>query len=248
MEESMPAGIKLKATKNMRVSEGVFRWGKKAIIAGEFKPGEKLPSEQELMVLFDVSRSSVREAILALEFSGFVERRRGPAGGAFVLNLSFDHVSNAFLDLFLAQKVTIPELVHARQFFEPEVARLAAISITDSQRKRLIEANDAEFLPIRSLSQRIRRLQAVHILLAEIAGNRFFEAILKSTMKLTWQIAQVVSKEPEILHMPGEHNSLIEAVVDKDSDSAKTMMKVHIYEFCNRLLRMEKSYLKRTMS
>lgn len=238
------AGAGGDASKNMRISERVFRQIKAAIIAGEINPGEKLPSESQLMALFNVSRNSVREAILALEYSGFVGRPKGSSGGAYVLNLSFDHVSNAFLDLFLAEKVTIPELVNARQFFEPEVARLAAINITDSHRKRLVEANDAEFLPIKDLAERISRLQQVHIILAEICGNRFYEAILKSTMKLTWQIAKVVSKEPQILHMPGEHNAVIEAVLDKDSDSAKTMMKVHTYEFCNRLLRMERSYLK----
>lgn len=245
MGESGVIMSKSKTLRNERVSEKVFRQIKEAIFAGEFKAGEKLPSERELMETFQVSRGSVREAVRGLELKGFVVTRQGPSGGAFVENLSFDYVSDAFLDLFLAEKVTIPELVHVRQFVEPEVARLAAMNITEADRSRIIEVNDAEFLPISGLVDRIRRFQMVHICLAEICRNRFLEAILKSTMKLTWQIAKVVSTEPEVLHMPGEHIAIVEAVIDRDPESAKTMMKVHIYEFCNRLLRMEKSYLKK---
>lgn len=227
-----------------RISDKVLLQIKSSILSGELKAGDKLPCERELMALFQVSRGAIREAVRGLELAGFVNVRQGPTGGAFVRNLSFEYVSDAFLDLFLAKKVTIPELVHVRQFIEPEVARLAAINISESDRKRLIEANEAEFHPIKNLADRIRRLQKVHIILAEACGNRFFEAILKSTMKLSWNIAEVVSKEPQILHMPGEHIAIVEAVLDKDSACAKTMMKVHTYEFCNRLLRMEKIYFK----
>ncbi len=225
-------------------SQKVFAQIKHAILSGEFKPGDKLPSERALMDLFQENRAVIREAIWGLELAGFIFLQPGTSGGAFVTNLSFEYVSNAFLDLFMAERVTIPELVHVRQFVEPEVARLAAINITETHRIQLIEASDAELQPTKDVGDRISRLQRVHIILAEICGNHFLEAILKSTMKLTWKIAEAVSKEPQVLHMPGEHTAVVEAVLDKDSASAKTMMKVHIYEFCNRLLRMESAYCK----
>ncbi len=225
-------------------SQNVLAQIKHAILSGKFKPGEKLPSEKELMDVFQVSRAVIREVIWGLELIGFIAIRPGSSGGAFVTNLTFEYVSDAFLDLFMAERVTIPELVHVRQFVEPEVARLAAINISEGHRMQLIEASEAELQPTKDVGDRISRLQRVHIILAEICGNRFLEAILKSTMKLTWKIVEAVSAEPQILHLPGEHTAVVEAVIDKDSATAKTMMKVHIYEFCNRLLRMESAYCK----
>ena len=95
--------------KQSRISEEVLRQLKEAILLRKFKSGEKLPSERELTEQFQVSRGVIREAIRALEITGFVITRQGPAGGAFVTELSFDHVGNAFLDLFLANRVSIPQ-------------------------------------------------------------------------------------------------------------------------------------------
>jgi DNA-binding FadR family transcriptional regulator len=239
---------RIKMLNSDKKSHELFKQMKNAILSGEFNIGEKLPSESELMELFQADKSAIKEVIRVLELAGFVEVRLNPVAGVYVTDLLVDHVSDAFLNLFLAQKVTIPELIHVRQFIEPEVARLAALNISDSEDyKRLTDANDAEFQPTKNMIERIYRLQRVNVVLAEICGNRFLEAILKSTMKLTWQIVIDVFSEPEILHMPGEHIAVVEAVLDNDAASAQTMMKVHTYEFCNRLIRMEKLYLKKTM-
>src|SRR3954470_9305324 len=48
-----------------------------AIDSGKYKVGERLPAERELAVEFDVSRATVREAIISLEFQGLVEVRLG---------------------------------------------------------------------------------------------------------------------------------------------------------------------------
>ena len=57
---------------------------KQAIISGELKVGDCLPTEGELTQIFGVSRSSVREALKALEVYGLIESRKG--GGSFVVN------------------------------------------------------------------------------------------------------------------------------------------------------------------
>lgn len=129
-----------KALKQTRIYEKVMNQLKEAILLGEFKSGEKLPSERELTEQFQVSRGAIREAVRALETTGFVITRQGPAGGTFVTEPSFDHVENAFLDLFLANKISIPEMAHVRRIIEPEVARLAALNITEKGKELLIQA------------------------------------------------------------------------------------------------------------
>jgi GntR family transcriptional repressor for pyruvate dehydrogenase complex len=226
-----------KSVRQSRVSEAVLAQLKEAILLGHFKSGEKLPSERELTQEFQVSRGVIREAIRALEITGFVVLRQGPTGGAFVTNLSFDHVGNAFLDLFLANKVSMPELAHVRYYIEPEVARLAALNATAQDKKRLAEAQEAEFLPVTTATARIGQLQRVHHIIAESCRNHFFEAISKSMMRLTYEIVEAVDPDHQALHMPGEHQEIIEAVTNGNADKAKAAMRKHLEKFRDNLFR-----------
>jgi GntR family transcriptional repressor for pyruvate dehydrogenase complex len=231
-----------KPLKQSRVSEEVLRQLKEAIILGEFKSGQKLPSERELTEAFRVSRSVIREAIRALEITGFVALRHGPAGGAFVKDLSFDHVGDAFLDVFLANKVAIRELADVRYYIEPEVARLAALHANASGKKRLVEAQEAEFIDVSTTSDRIDQLQKVHLVIAEMCANHFFEAIAKSMLKLTYEIVEAVDPDHSALHMPGEHRDIIEAILHGNAEAAKEAMACHLEKFCQSLIKMEKVY------
>lgn len=234
-----------KPLKQPRISEEVLRQLKEAILLGEFKSGEKLPSERELTEEFQVSRGVIREAIRALEITGFVVTRQGPAGGAFVTELSFDHVGNAFLDLFLANIVSIPEMAHVRYFVEPEVARLAAFNITKERGDRLIEAQKAEFLPVKNNSDRVTHMQRAHLILAEICDNHFLEAVVKSMLRLTREIVEAVDPDHEALHLPGEHRPVIEAVLNGNASDATAAMSEHLEKFRHRLVKMEEAYRKK---
>jgi DNA-binding FadR family transcriptional regulator len=88
--------------KQPRVSQEVREQLKQSILLGQFKAGDRLPSERDLVEEFQVSRVAIREALRALENSGFIITRQGVNGGAYVTELTFEHIANAFLDLFLA--------------------------------------------------------------------------------------------------------------------------------------------------
>ncbi len=238
---------RFKPIRQVRVSQEVLSQLKESILLGKFKSGEKLPSERELTEEFQVSRGVVREAIRALEITGFVTLRQGPAGGAFVTDLSFDHVGNAFLDLFLTNKLSIPELADVRCYVEPEVARLAALNATAEDKMRLREVQEAEFLPVTTPSARITQLQKVHHVIAEACQNHFYEAISKSMLRLTYEVVEAVNPDHEALHMPGEHNQIIQAVINADAEAAGTAMRTHLEKFRIGLLRMEKDYRRKAV-
>ena len=231
-----------KPLKQQRISEEVLRQLKEAILLGVFKSGAKLPSERELTEQFQVSRGVVREAIRALEITGFVVTRQGPAGGAYVTELSFDHVGNAFIDLFLANKVSIPEMVDVRRIIEPQVARLAAANISGKGKEMLLQAQQREFGNPKSDEERMRVYQNVHRLLAESCGNHFLEAISKSLLKLTRRVVMAVNPDHSQLHQSGEHQKIIEAVLAGDEAAAAAAMEKHIEMFHQRLTQMEKIY------
>lgn len=228
--------------KQSRVSEGVINQIKHSILLGHFKAGERLPSERELAEEFRVSRMAIREALRALEISGFIETRQGINGGAFVTDLTFEHLGNAFLDLFLADKVSIPEMLQVRLLIEPEVARLATINVTPVFEQRLKEAVEMEELPPTSLLKDVEIKQTFHFILAEMSGNRFLEAIVRSLLKLTKNLVLAVDAGPRFIHPAGMHRKVAEAVLSGNPEDAYEAMKKHTLEFGEKLIELEKAY------
>ncbi|OGP69783.1 MAG: GntR family transcriptional regulator [Deltaproteobacteria bacterium RBG_13_47_9] len=237
-----------KPIKQSRVSKEVCDQLKRSILVGHFQPGDKLPSERELAEEFQVSRVAIREALRTLENSGFITTRQGINGGMYVTELTFGYICNAFLDLFLADKISIPELYRVRLLIEPEIARLAALAITPEYAQSLKGALQSEELPTKTLWEDIEMKTAVHYILAEMCGNRFLEAILRSSMKLTHKVIEVVSPNPYTLHPAGMHVPIVKAVLSGDPDAACSTMREHSIEFGQILIKMEKTYREKKSS
>lgn len=233
---------KFKPIKQMRVSEEVAGQLKESIMVGHFKAGDRLPSERDLADDFQVSRVAIREALRSLENSGFIITRQGATGGAYVTDLTFKHLSNAFVDLFLSEKISIPELYRVRLLIEPEVARLAAGHINSHYTKRLKEVLEAEEQPIQSLDEDFERKTAFHFTLAEMCGNRFFEALIGSLMELTRRVIQVGDPDFHFIHPAGMHRPIVEAVLAGNPAKAALAMKKHAIEFGKILLEKEKTF------
>lgn len=232
--------------KQTRVSEEVLAQLKEAILRGRFKAGDKLPSERELTEQFKVSRGVVREAIRVLEMTGLVVIRQGPSGGAFVTELTSDRLSSGFLDLYLANKLTIPELNQVRMHIEPEVARLAAGRVNAAYRRRLEKALVAEHQPSSGIEDRMQRLTEVHFILCEMCGNHLFEAMVNSIIKLTHEIVSAVDPDDSLkVHGIGDHDEVARCVLAGDGAGAALAMTRHLEVFCQALVRMDQRYRAR---
>jgi GntR family transcriptional regulator, transcriptional repressor for pyruvate dehydrogenase complex len=228
-----------------RASEEVVAQIKEAILLGRFISGSKLPSERELTEEFQISRGVIREAIRILELSGFVLVRKGFGGGAYVTELNLSYVGNAFLDLFQTNKLTIAEVTQVRLYIEPEVARLAALNFNGSHLELLEQVKADEHLPYKSDADRIARLTRVHKVLASICANLFFEAIVRSMLKITADVVLKVATDHNALHGPDEHSALIEAVKGNDGQRAAAEMRHHLERFSDTLIEMEAIYRQR---
>ncbi len=235
-----------KPIRQPRISEEVFQQLKEAVLSGEFKAGEKLPSERELAEQFQVSRVAIREAIRTLENAGFVTIRQGSAGGAFVTDLTFEQLASACLDLFLANKISIHQLHQVRILIEPEVARLATLNVNEESRRRLLEAFGGEHPPGATLTEDISSATKVHFVLAEMCGNPFFEAIVNSLIKLNASILEEIKPDPPYsIHPPGFHKPIVDAVLAGDPEAAAITMKNHAESFYKNLVKLEREYRKR---
>jgi GntR family transcriptional repressor for pyruvate dehydrogenase complex len=188
---------------------------------------------------------AIREALRVLQKSGFIVTRPGAQGGTFVTDLSYQHLAEAFLDLLLAEKISIAELNQVRQIIEPEMTRIAAGKVTAAYAKRLMEALKAEEVPSINLDDDLERKTTVHFILAEMCGNRLFEAIIRSLLWLTRRVVKTADPDFHEMHPAGMHRPIVEAVLAGNPKKAAAAMERHAREFGEILLRMEKTFRKR---
>src|SRR5437868_7874740 len=125
----------IQALEPQRLYRQIAEQVRSLIKSGEFKPGERLPAERDLARQLNVSRPSVREALIALEVEGWVEVRTG--AGVFVLERAKKPI---------ATRKSVPEtewgpleVIRARRVIEGEIAALAA---THGKRKHLQAIRD----------------------------------------------------------------------------------------------------------
>ena len=110
--------------KSTRIYEEIVRQVKAMIAEGRLKSGDRLPPERDLAEKFVVSRTSVREALRALESVGLVEIRAGE--GTFIREVSIDALVEPLALLMASQREATGELFEARRLLEPSLASLAA--------------------------------------------------------------------------------------------------------------------------
>jgi len=127
----MEFAMNLPTLKSERLYQRISNLLIERIRSGHFSSGQPLPSERDLAKQMGVSRSSVREALIVLEISGWVEIRTG--NGVFVnQNLPSDNESRR-------DDAGVEELLQAREIIEGEIAALAAQNATDEQRDELAQ-------------------------------------------------------------------------------------------------------------
>src|SRR5438477_1312115 len=122
--ERPPRGMDLAPIKSTRIYEEIVRQIKAMIAEGRLKSGDQLPPERDLAEKFLVSRTSVREALRALESVGLIEIR--PGEGTFVKEVSVEALVEPLALVLLSQREMIGDLFEARRMLEPVIAGLAA--------------------------------------------------------------------------------------------------------------------------
>ncbi len=116
-------GQLVRAPKTAELIASLYR---RQIVRGELRPGDTLPSEQQLMAQFGVSRPTLREAFRILEAENLISVKRGSRGGARVTQPSLS-VAARYVGLLLqVQGTTIADVYEARMVLEPACARLLA--------------------------------------------------------------------------------------------------------------------------
>lgn len=206
----------------MKLSDKVIDAIKKDIAAGRLKKGERIPSEPELMELYDVGRSTIREAIKTLSISGILKVQQG--SGTFVASKIKDESLRQRL-----RRADFEEINSVRSFFEKEIVRLAAIHRTEAdiesmrshlhQRRMAIEANNQKKCADADIG--------FHVSIAKASGN---SVLFDLYQNLSSVIHDFFSKRDEenidhFARSQQSHEQLAEAIANQDQKSAEQLLK-----------------------
>ena len=202
-----------------------------ALIAqGEFKVGERLPSERALAERFDVSRTSVREATIALELQGVVEVR----GGSGIYITQAPPAATAAFAAFMPATEPGPfELLRARCLIEAEICSLAAETRKDADLDRIFSAlaDMREFIDDKEKNEAADQL--FHQRIAESTGN----SVLLQMVTAMWAQSKgpVWTKIEHHFHTPdlrlashADHQRIFKALLARDSVAARAAMRGHL--------------------
>lgn len=221
----MPAKFK-EIPRSNNLYEEVLKSLKGAVLEGIYKPGTVLPSETELATQFGVSRPVVREALRALQSKGFVEIRRGAKGGATVRRLDKRAFTENLSDFIRLRKVTVDHIFQARKLVEPEVARLCALSATESDLDAL-ESIASETRQNDDPELRIRLNLAFHRQLARACSNPLYTMLMESLMEITEGLVRTIKPMNRNLHDDAEHSGIVEALRERNPEKAAELVRCH---------------------
>jgi GntR family transcriptional repressor for pyruvate dehydrogenase complex len=202
---------------------------REAIVSGKFKIGDRLPTEDELAQRYDVSRPTVREALKRLAAQNLVRSRRGPSGGNFVVQPSYEELagslSGAATLLVGMGALDIVEIIDARRILqggclEHAVKYATAAHIADIEtaleRQKNPEISDEAFC---------QADVAFHRALVDSAGNgmvRFvMYTVIEALIPVTNMVVTVVRERSDIVNL---HEEMLQHLINKDSASLNQSM------------------------
>jgi len=203
---------------------------RKRIENGDYKIGCKLPTEKEICQMFNVGRSSAREALHILQAMGFVQILKGK--GTFVTN-SFSNINDTIKEWYASNKNVLEDLIDVRISIECLAVRRAVLLMTDSDILELERINrdfkekaNADNIPA------LLRLDAdFHRKIAKASQNELIVLInkqIESTFEEYRGKAYIMTKHA--LSAAMGHDKILEYIKNKDVQGAEEAMKKHIAE------------------
>ncbi|KAB3526763.1 FadR/GntR family transcriptional regulator [Alkaliphilus serpentinus] len=219
--------------KSTKVYELVIEQIQNMIANGDLKKGDKLPSERQLAEQLMVSRTSVREALRALQIIGLIEVRQGD--GNFIME-SFDHCLFQPLSvMFMLHESRPEEIVDLRRIIEMETASLAARRGTDEEIREmglLIEKLKA-YNDLQDEKNSVKVDKEFHYMIAQASKNFLLLNILNVISSLMDNFIEnargmILTNQKNKILLVDQHENIYKAIANRDPKAASEAMRVHI--------------------
>lgn len=205
----------------------------KQIRTGKYKPGEKIPTEQQLIEQFGVSRSVIREAVASLKSEGLLHAKQGI--GVFVSSpLPARPFTLRFRDFLSAEELL--QAQELRKSVEIEAAGLAAQRGSHEQIQAIEEACDRlERACAESGTSSSIEDFSVHLAIAQATNNHYYAQFLTylrdqimQSLNLKYQYSFKNADSTYRAEALAEHRALLNAIRNKDADRARDLMRAHL--------------------
>ena len=206
------------------------------IMRGTWKPGDLIPSEKELSVMFGVGRSTVREAVQSLAVIGVLETRNG--GRAIVNEPNSQLLSGAFRWGMLLNKKNLGSLTEVRRHIEAECAALS------SQRKTPEQCGQMELLcenlgKSKDADEGLVHDISLHCLIAESTGNMIYANLVGTISSMVRVWFPSVWRQPFLVERTyEEHVAIVRAIRDGKPRKAREAMEYHVDIASERLMKI----------
>lgn len=226
----------LSEIKKTNIGEQVYHQMKNQILNGDWKPGDKIPSENQLMALFGVSRGTVRQAVQKLGGEGLISTRHGE--GSFVQATGLDSYFQTSIPLFSIGEEEMEKIFEFRGMFESGVAEQAALKATDEQIHRLEKNHWRMKKYVGALTQFVHTDLDFHMLVSECTQNTLAVQIYNSYEGLLGpsilNMTQVIGVGNGVKY----HGLILDAIRRHDPQQARAAMQEHMEDNMNRFREM----------
>jgi GntR family transcriptional repressor for pyruvate dehydrogenase complex len=207
-----------------RLYEQVMAQLREHVEGAGLKAGDRLPAERDLAERLQVSRASIKQAIVVLEVQGLVESRHG--GGVY---LRTDTLNPEPVAALVDRRRRLPDVLDAREAIETKLAELAALRRTDDDLAEIGAALDAmrAEIEVGELGEDgDRRFHAAVTAAAHSALlSEFMKEIRAGVAESRHESLQQPDRPPRSLT---QHRRIADAIRTHDAAAAATAMKEHL--------------------
>lgn len=181
----------------MKMSKRIANRIADRILGGEIRPGDRLPTEKEMVAEYGVARTTVREALRLLEGQGLVTIKAGVGGGPVACRPQFATLGNTF-ELFLQlEGANLSDVIDTRLTLEPVVAQQATPRITEERLDELQGALDSMRERPDDYENFVEKNALFHTVIYTAAGNPVLRIVMETLLLLVRE-ADPEAGHPEV--------------------------------------------------
>lgn len=224
--------VRVIGQKVMRPREQVEERIRLTILSGELKGGELLPPEAELARQFNVSRTTVREALRSLTTQGLIYKVPGARGGNFVQAVDHHSLGSVVIDsvhtLLTLGSIEFTEVAEVRQYLEVPAVRLAAEHRSEEDLARLRDIVRQQKSASVDDPEVPKLDEQFHSLIAQASGNRVLASFVAALHHETEPV-HYLDLSPEVGRTTvRQHKAIVDAIAAQDPDAADAAIVDHL--------------------
>ena len=230
----------LHAIKKTRIHEEVVSQVHELIKEGRFKAGDQLPSERELAETFKVSRTSVREALRALETHGLIISRTGM--GNFIADLPVESLVAPLAKLLIEEKTALADIFELRKLIEPQIAALAAERATEKDIERMKKILQEQSDAVSRGETGVEADAQLHFAIGQATQNHALEKLVSGLMDVLSHSREESLQTSDRRRASIEsHQKILSAIERHHQTGAHEAMLTHIERVEENVLSSKKS-------